>query len=366
MALLANLREGRQPIEQRNRERSGEILAHVVAKLIAERLGVRVADRLIIRGRDSRPQGDGRIESALRHPEALLRRRQALFRLQQFGINHLRHLHDCRRIAIRWLLDRLSLVVRHRLHDQGLLRRVIHLPLQHQQRLRQQPLLPGHLIVVCRLRRLHLRHIRLALGTHLCHRTGLAEQLCALLPFLPGHLHRAPIVEQVDVGLEHRQCHLVLLRPQSVPPHQQVRLGQTPLAHPLKAVEQGNRGTHAVAIIKGTHVGIGVGLRVDRPTKIILVAYAGMQRGQESTHRLRLVAPIVFHGQPLLCHLVVVLHGVAHTLLHRPRRLAPSEEGHQQQSYHIHLFLHCFEICRENRASGRARHRFPTRRGRIV
>ena len=82
---------------------------------------------------------------------------------------------------------------------------------------------------------------------------------------------------------------------------------------------------------------------------VLVTAYAGMQRGQESTHRLRLVTPIVFHGQPLLCHLVVVLHGVAHTLLHRPGGLSPSRISHREHDHktdclshlHLHLLLNC-------------------------
>ena len=103
------------------------------------------------------------------------------------------------------------------------------------------------------------------------------------------------------------------------PAHQFAGLSSSQGMKPTESVEHGQRGRQLITIIKGTHIGIAVGLRVDGASEVILGANASIHRRQETTDSLRFLRLIVVEFQRSLFHLVVMFHSILHALLHCPR-----------------------------------------------
>ena len=86
----------------------------------------------------------------------------------------------------------------------------------------------------------------------------------------------------------------------------------------VEAVEYRQRGLQGVAIIKGTHVRIAIGLWVDGASEVILGTDTRIHIRKKTANGTRLVGLVVVKVECSPLHLVVVLHGILHTLLHRP------------------------------------------------
>ena len=147
----------------------------------------------------------------------------------------------------------------------------------------------------------------------------LSQQEGCLFHFLLSHRDHSFVVEGVDPCLQGGESRLVLLFAQGVAPHQHTGLGSLQGVQSAEAVEHGQRGIHAVVVIEGAHVGIGIGLRVDGAAEVVLGSYAGIHRWQEIADGTQLRCLVVVEFQFGSLHLMVMLYGILHALLHRPR-----------------------------------------------
>ena len=91
--------------------------------------------------------------------------------------------------------------------------------------------------------------------------------------------------------------------------------------HAAETVEHGQRSLQGVAVIKGVHIGIAVGLGVNGSSKVVLGTDVGIYGRQESSCGSCLLRPVVIQFQLSTLHLMIVLHGILHALQHRPGRL---------------------------------------------
>ena len=83
-----------------------------------------------------------------------------------------------------------------------------------------------------------------------------------------------------------------------------------------EAIEDRQRCRQLITIIKGTHIGIAVGLGVDGSSKVILCPDIPIDSRQKPAYSASLCGFIVVEFERCLSHLVVVSHGICHTLLH--------------------------------------------------
>ena len=101
-----------------------------------------------------------------------------------------------------------------------------------------------------------------------------------------------------------------------------------------ESVEYWQRRRELITIIKGTHIGIAVGLWVDGTTKVILGTDVAIHRRQEITDSTGLRCLIVVEFQLGLFHLVIMLHRILHALLHGPIALSRGLLDGHCQTYH--------------------------------
>ena len=196
---------------------------------------------------------------------------------------------------------------------------------------REFVLLTGDLVVIACKLRFHLGNVGLALLPYFGHHLSLTQGELALLALLFGHLHRALIVEYVAIGLEDLQGKFILLGSQLTASHQQTCLGCTKLVDTLEAIEDGKCSLYRIAIIKGTHVGIGIRLGVDGTSEVILCTDTAIDRRQEGTD-----GPGTFSTSGILRQLadtdvVIVFHRIAHAVVSRQRHLLGSDAARCQQ-----------------------------------
>ena len=196
---------------------------------------------------------------------------------------------------------------------------------------REFVLLAGDLVVIACKLRFHLGHVGLALLPYFGHHLSLTQGELALLAFLFGHLHRTLIVEHVAIGLEDLQGKFILLGTQLAASHQQAGLGCTKLVDTLEAIEDGKCSLYRIAIIKGTHVGIGIRLGVDGTSEVILCTDTAIDRRQEGTD-----GPGAFGTSRVLRQLadadvVIVFHRIAHAVVSRQCHLLGSDAARCQQ-----------------------------------
>ena len=149
-------------------------------------------------------------------------------------------------------------------------------------------------------------------------------------------------------SLQHVQGRLVLLLPKSRLPHQHTGLRSTERMQTAEAIEDRQRGRQLITIIKGTDIGIAVGLRVDGTAEVILRSDASIQRRQEPTDGTCLAGLVVVELQRCPFHLMVVLHSILHTLLHGPFSLRCQLFDSPCQEYHQYLLHTLFVLMVQN------------------
>ena len=85
----------------------------------------------------------------------------------------------------------------------------------------------------------------------------------------------------------------------------------------VEAIEHRQRDLYGITIIKGTYIGIAVGLRVYCPTEVVLRTDIGIHGRKESAGSTVFGHLVVVEFQFCTPHLMVVLHGILHALHNR-------------------------------------------------
>ena len=176
----------------------------------------------------------------------------------------------------------------------------------------------GHLEIIRRIGGLHLGQIGLPLLSNLHHHAGLLQQQLTLGPFFRSNLDASRIIEHLQVTLHDVASRLVLLCSQLALPHQQARLGSPQIVILLQTVEDRDAGRKAIPIIEGADIRIGIGLRVDGTSEIILATDRSFDARKKGSDRPGLFRPIVIHGNMLHPHIPVVRHGILDALVNGP------------------------------------------------
>ena len=179
-----------------------------------------------------------------------------------------------------------------------------------------------NLIVCLCMLRLHQCHVGGTLASHLLQQACLTQQQLGFLQFLLSHSYHTFFIRHIDVCLQHIQRSLVLLLPQCLMPHQHTRLGSLQCMQTVETIKHRQRNLYGIAIIEGANIGIAVGLRVYRPSEVVLRTDVGIHGRQEATGSTGLGNLVIVEFQFSLPHLMVVLHGILHALHGSPTRLS--------------------------------------------
>ena len=176
--------------------------------------------------------------------------------------------------------------------------------------------LTGYLVLVGSQLGFHLCHVGLTLLSHLAHHLGLSERHLTLVAFLPGHLHRTLKIEHIAVSLIDLQGQFVALCLNLTVAHQNAGFGGPQMVQTLETVEDRERRRQGVAVVEGAHIRVGVRLGVDGTSEIILCADVAADGRQEGAYGFRVLCPAAVLSKLTDTDVMVVFHGIAHTVSH--------------------------------------------------
>ena len=104
-------------------------------------------------------------------------------------------------------------------------------------------------------------------------------------------------------------------------PHQHTRLGSLQRMQAAESVKHRQQCLNGVAIVKGAYIGVAVGLRVNRPSEVVLRTDVGINGRKEAPGSIVFGYFIIVEFQLCPPHLMVMLHGIPHALHGSPTRL---------------------------------------------
>ena len=191
---------------------------------------------------------------------------------------------------------------------------------------------------------IHLHNIRVTLLSKFLLTAGFCERFLGDLDLSLVDVGQLTVIEHVAVGFHRGEAdvslNLVFLRVAK----SDGSLGDLHIVHGLESVEESDAGAYTITVVERGCGDVGVGLRVNRTSEVIVSrAASAYLRGERIEDRIPSRKPCVTIGRLLDPHLGAVADRIFHTILQRhrirKRLLRENRSGdHHRECYEYCLF----------------------------